>query len=147
MKLGSAGLSLIKSFEQCRLAAYLDSGLVWTIGWGHTGKEVVAGLTCTQQQADAWLEGDTQSAVAAVNHSLDIAIAQDQFDALVAFTFNVGITAEAHSTLLRLVNQRRFAEAADEFPKWCHDAGRVVDGLVNRRAAERALFMTNLLPG
>ena len=142
MKLGTAGLELIKSFEKCRLEAYLDEALVWTIGWGHTGKEVVSGLTCTQAQADAWLEGDAQSAVAAVNRSLDVALNQNQFDALVAFTFNVGITAESHSTLIKLVNQGRTVPAADEFSKWIHSGGHVSNGLVARRAAERALFLT-----
>ena len=147
MKVSYIGVNLIKSFEQCRLVAYLDGGGVWTIGWGHTGPEVIEGLTCTQLQADVWLEEDIAEAAAGVAKGLDVAVTQNQFDALVCFAFNVGVEAEEHSTLLRLVNQSRMQEAADQFPKWCHDNGQVVNGLVRRRAAERALFLTDMLPG
>lgn len=140
MKLGAAGKALIQSFEQCRLTAYMDGGGVWTIGWGHTGREVHEGLTCTQEQADAWFDQDVAVAVNALNKALDVAVNQNQFDALVSFTFNVGVRHATQSTLLRDVNAKRFAEAADEFPKWCHDNGETIPGLLRRRRAEQALF-------
>lgn len=142
MKLGSAGLALIKSFEQCRLTAYPDSGGIWTIGWGHTGPEVREGLVWTQAQADLQLVLDTHAAVIAVIKSLDVAVGQNVFDALVAFTFNVGVTAEAHSTLLRLVNAGYTGAASAEFLKWDHVAGVEIEGLKRRREAERALFLS-----
>jgi len=141
-KLGAAGLALIKSFEKLRLVAYQDEAGVWTIGWGHTGPEVRQGLVWTQAQADAQLEIDIRGAVLGVIKSLDIALGQNAFDALVTFTFNVGVAAEAHSTLLRLVNAGRRDAAAAEFGKWIHSGGHISNGLVARREAERRLFVT-----
>jgi lysozyme len=142
MLLGEAGLALIKRFEQCRLSAYFDTNRVPTIGWGHT-KGVKMGDTCTQEQADAWLLEDASDAIRAVNHLIDVALTQNQFDALVCFTFNVGSSALCVSTLRRLLNQGRTAAAATQFARWNHDNGVVIDGLTKRRAAERALFETN----
>lgn len=142
MKCGTAGVALLKSFEQCRLTAYQDERGVWTIGWGHTGPEVVEGLTWSQAQADAQLAIDIRErGELPVLRSIDVELTQNQFDALVCFTYNVGSGNEAHSTLCSLVNQRRFAEAADEFPKWDHAGGHVSAGLDRRRAAERELFV------
>ena len=140
MQLSDAGLSLIKSFEQCRLSAYPDQRGIPTIGWGHTAG-VVIGMTCNQDQADCWLKIDTAFAAHAVNNTVKVPIAQPEFDALVSFTYNVGIGSEAHSTLLQLINQSNFTAAAAEFPKWNHCKGVVDPGLTRRRAAEMALFL------
>jgi lysozyme len=139
MILGDAGRALIESFETCKLYAYQDQRGIWTIGWGHT-MGVVPYLTCTQADADAWFVQDTQAAVNAVMRSLDVAVNQNQFDALVSFTFNVGAGSEAHSTLLSLVNQGKFALAAAQFSFWNHVNGVPNAGLTRRRAAEQALF-------
>lgn len=141
-KIGSAGVAIIKSFETCRLTAYQDQGGVWTIGWGHTGPEVRAGLVWTQVQADLELANDLAGAVHGVAHGLTTEVSQNQFDALCSFTFNVGVGAEAHSTLLRMVNDQDFADAAAEFPKWDHVNGVPNAGLLRRRQAERALFLS-----
>jgi lysozyme len=141
MQLGAKGRALIQSFEQLRLESYLDPRGIPTIGWGHTGPEVCHPSTCTPEQADLWFTQDTYNAVQAVIRSLDVAVSQNQFDALVAFTYNVGAGSEAHSTLLRLVNQGKFIAAADQFNLWNHVDGQVSDGLTRRRAAERALFL------
>jgi lysozyme len=77
------GLNLTEQFEGLRLTAYQDQVGVWTIGYGHTGPDVHAGLTITQQQANNLLMQDTQSAAAAVNRLVTVAINQDEFDALV----------------------------------------------------------------
>ena len=138
------GLALIKSFESCRLTAYQDQHGVWTIGWGHTGPEVVAGLWWTQAHADVQLEIDAHGAVNAVNRSLDVAVNQNQFDALVDFTFNLGAGNEAHSTLLYYINAGNFVSAAAEFPKWNHVGGVPNAGLARRRAAEQALFTSGV---
>jgi lysozyme len=140
--LGSAGEDLIKSFETLRLTAYQDPGGIWTCGWGHTGPDVVEGTTCTPEQAEVWLQEDTQKAVNAVDTSIQTNISQAQFDALVSFTFNVGVGAEGHSMLARLVNARNFAGAAAEFPKWNHIDGVPSAGLSRRREAERTLFLS-----
>ena len=140
MNLGPKGTALIQSFERLCLVGYLDQGGVPTIGWGHTGPGIYEGQVCTIAQADAWFSQDTAKAVQAVNATVQVPLAQEQYDALVAFTFNVGASAEAHSTLCRLVNAGDMAGAAAEFPKWNHVGGVPSAGLTRRRAAEQALF-------
>lgn len=143
MKLGAAGLSLLKRFEGCKLIAYQDKNGIWTIGYGHTGSEVVEGLTWTQDQADAQLLIDSAWACTAVMKSLDVQVTQNEFDALVCFTYNVGSGNEAHSTLLALLNQGNRTAAADEFLKWDHVRKGVVSlGLERRCEAEQTLFLT-----
>jgi len=140
--LAEPGLALLKSFEQCRLSAYRDSAGIPTIGWGHTGPEVTMALTCSQDQADRWLVLDVQHSVDTCDANAPKNLTQNQFDALVVFTFNVGVGAEAHSTLLAKLKAGDMAGAADEFLKWDHAGGVVVPGLTRRRQAERALFLT-----
>lgn len=142
MKLGSAGLALLKRFEGCKLVAYQDQGGVWTIGYGHTGLDVHEGLVITQETADLWLQQDLQRTVLGVVKSLDIQLGQNAFDALVVFSYNVGLGNEAHSTLLKLVNATYYGAASAEFMKWDHIDGVENEGLKSRRAAERALFLT-----
>lgn len=139
--LGSAGEDLIKSFESFRPVAYQDQRGIWTCGWGHTGPDVVESTTCTPEQAEAWFQLDTQVAVAGIDGSLTTNVTQNQFDALVSFAFNVGVGAEAHSTMARLINARNFAGAAAEFPKWDHVNGVPNAGLLRRRTAEQQLFL------
>jgi lysozyme len=142
MRLGAKGEALIKSFETLALEAYLPTGKdKWTIGWGHTGPEVHPGLVWTPEQAEAAFLSDVAKAVLAVTRSTDVVLSQNQFDALVSFTFNVGVDAEEHSTLCKLVNARQWLQAADEFGRWNHQAGVVLAGLTRRRSAERALFV------
>src|ERR1700678_977661 len=121
-----AGLTLTKNFEGCRLSAYADQGGVWTIGYGHTGPGVHAGLTITQDQADIFLQSDMARAVACVNKLVTGPIVQCHFDALVDFAFNLGCACLATSTLLRAVNAGDFAGAASEFLRWDHVGGTVV---------------------
>lgn len=147
MKLGPKGEALIKSFETLRLSSYPDERGVWTIGWGHTGwyapgVAVGPGQTCTPEQAEAWFLEDTARAVAGVSRNVDVALTQDQFDALASFTYNDGVAALAHSTLLRDLNAGHAAQAADEFLRWDYAGGHVSDGLERRRKAERALFLS-----
>jgi lysozyme len=141
MQLGAAGKALIQSFEQCRLKSYQDGGGIWTLGWGHTGPAVGPESVCTQADADSWFLADVAGACRAVNSTVDVAMTQGQFDALVSFTFNVGAGNEAHSTLIRVLNGGDTAGAADQFLVWNKVNGQVSDGLSRRRAAERALFL------
>lgn len=142
MKYSKDGLALTESFESCRLVAYPDIKGVWTIGWGHTGVLVVPGLTCTQAQADAWLLQDCAAAEQAVNRFVCVSMTQHEFDALVDFTFNCGVTAFANSTLLKLLNAGNVHAAAHEFEKWDHASGKVVAGLLRRRLAEEKEFLS-----
>lgn len=152
MVYSKSGADLTKSFESCRYIAYFDDlGKVWTIAWGHT-RGVTQGLTCIPAQAEAWLAEDYGAAESAVNLLVVTAIllTQEQFDALVDFTFNVGVENFAHSTMLMLLRNNNFTMAALEFDKWDHAGGQVVAGLLRRREAERQEFLSgdNLhLPG
>lgn len=141
MQYSKIGLAqLTEAFESCRLVAYPDVRGVWTIGWGHTGPEVVEGLVWTQAQADVSLLDDKQRAQDCVNRNVFVPITQGEFDALVDFTFNVGCSAFEKSTMLKLINGYAFQSAAKEFEKWEYAGGHVVAGLLRRRLAEEAVF-------
>jgi lysozyme len=137
----AAGITLTEESEGLCLEAYQDSGGVWTIGYGHTSG-VSAGMTCTQAQAEAWLKEDLAIAEKSVSDLVEIVLSPNQYAALVDFEFNTG--ALASSPGLSLINSRNFEEAWDDhFCLWIHDAeGNVDQGLVTRRARERALFFS-----
>ncbi len=140
MTLSANGKAFIQGFEKLDLTAYQDEGGVWTIGWGHT--PAVEGQTCTLEQADTWFDEDTANAVGEVNKTITAPLTQNQFDALVSFTYNVGDSAEAKSTLARLVNEEDYARAAAQLLFWDHVGKGVSAGLLNRRKAEAKLFLT-----
>jgi lysozyme len=144
----SAALALTRSFEGLRLTAYQDSAGVWTIGFGHTGPEVRAGQHINEAEAEALLRADLGASVECVRQAVKVALAQQQFDALVDFCFNAGRGNLLGSTLLHDVNRGDFASAAAQFGLWVHAGGRVIPGLVRRRKAEAALFsgQGNLTP-
>jgi len=143
-----AGLALTKRFEGLRLVAYQDSKGVWTIGYGHT-KDVKKGDTCTREQAEKWLFEDAQSVVAAINATC-VPLSQNQFDALVDFAFNLGVTALFNSTLWRKVKIGDIIGASEQFARWNNitiyvNGSKVlkqIDGLTKRREAERILFLS-----
>ncbi len=141
MKISKEGLEFIEDVEGCKLFAYLDTGGVWTIGVGHTGPEVVKGLTWTMQQVTEALIKDTETAQNAVNKLVRVPITQNQFDALVSFVFNVGVGAFTKSTLLRKLNVMDYHGASKEFPRWNKDNGREILGLTKRRLLEQSLFL------
>lgn len=142
MNISEAGLSLIKEFEGCRLAAYQDVRGIWTIGVGHTGPEVVAGLVWTTGQATAALIHDTQRVVDALNTLIHVKATQGQFDGCCCLAYNIGLGAFGGSTLLRLLNQGDTNGAMEQFPKWDMAGAQVVPGLLRRRLAEQRLFNT-----
>ena len=139
-QIGKAGLDLIKDFEGLKLRAYLCPAKVWTIGYGSTGPHVTAGKVITEAQAEELLKHDLDRFEAAVTRLVTVPLHQNQYDALVSFAFNVGISALERSTLLKRVNAKLFDQAATEFAKWNRAAGRPLAGLTRRRAAEAALF-------
>lgn len=139
MQISKAGLDLIKNFEGLYLKAYRCPAGIPTIGYGHTAG-VAMGQTITQQQADDYLRRDVRQFERAVARLVTVPLTQGQFDALVSFAFNLGEGALAQSTLLRLLNAGDYAGAAAQFDRWNKAGGRVLPGLVRRRAAERALF-------
>jgi lysozyme len=149
--LGAKGEALIKAFESCMRAvpggfqAYLDPVNVLTIGWGHTndnGRQFDASTIWSRADCDTEFVNDMGTFVAAVNSLVKVPINQDQFDALVSFAFNLGAESLKTSTLLKKLNARDFAGAAQEFQRWNKAAGRVLPGLTRRRASEALLFQS-----
>ena len=138
---GLSGLKLTESFEGVRLKAYQDVKGIWTIGYGHTGPDVHPGLVITQPEADALLTKDVQNAVRCVNEAVKVQITQDEFDALVDFTFNDGSGNFEGSTLLKDLNAGNRTGAAAEFLLWVNSGGHRIPGLVRRRQAEEQLFL------
>ena len=137
-----AGASLIKQFEGLRLTAYQDSVSVWTIGWGHTGSDVTPYMKITESQAEELLLKDLVRFEKGVNELVKVHINQNEFDALVSFSFNLGVGALAESTLLKKLNAGDpKVEVGDEFLRWVKAGGETLPGLVRRREAERALFL------
>ena len=134
MPLTPEGLTLLKTWDGCRLMSYPDpatGAAPWTIGYGHTGPEVMAGLTITQEQAEAWLMDD----VAAAEQSLDrllpgVALSARQRDALISFCFNVGAEALERYTLRRrlLSSEAVGSVLAEELPRWCKGPSEPVEG-------------------
>jgi len=141
MNPSDSGLELIRTFEGIRLDAYQDAVGVWTIGIGHTGDDVIAGRSISEAEAMVLLRADAETAAAGVRSAVTVALSQGQFDALVSFAFNLGVAALKQSTLLNKLNAGDVSGAAEEFPRWVHAGGRKLNGLVKRRAAERALFL------
>jgi lysozyme len=144
MQISYVGKELLKEFEGFEEKAYLDTGNVWTIGYGTiriNGKPVEAGQTCTKEQASVWLEEDLAWAQTAVNRLVKVKLTQNMFDALVSFVYNIGESAFSKSTLLRLLNAEQYVMAANQFDRWVFDNGKKIQGLVNRRTREKQLFM------
>lgn len=140
MQYSEAGIALTKGYEGLRFTAYRDIAGVLTIGYGHTGPDVFEGQIIDEPTAESLLRADMATAVAAVNHMVNVPLNQNQFDALCDFAFNCGVGALKGSTLLRLINKGELDIAASQFSLWVHAGGQVVAGLVRRRADEAALF-------
>lgn len=140
MKTSKQGIELIKKYEGLRLTAYKCPSDVWTIGYGHT-RDVTKGMHITGKQAEKFLQEDLKAFEDAVNDYVKVPINQNQFDALVSFSFNCGSGALKKSTLLRKLNARDFSGAANEFLKWNKSNGIILEGLVKRRKDERELFL------
>ncbi|KIA79438.1 lysozyme [Chromobacterium amazonense] len=142
MQTSSNGIQLIQQFEGLRLTAYQDSVGVWTIGYGHTGPDVRAGLSISDSQATQLLSQDLRRFEQGVSNLVKVAINQNQFDALISFSYNLGLGNLQSSTLLRLLNQGDYRGAAGQFPLWDKAGGKVLPGLQKRRQAEQALFLS-----
>lgn len=134
MKTSDQGLDLLTQREGKRNDAYLDSVGVPTIGVGHTGPEVHLGLHWTDEQVEEALTKDVERFENAVNNGVRVDLPQYSFDALVSFSFNVGVSAFETSTLLRRINASD-PGAADEFDRW-HRPPEIAP----RRTGEREQF-------
>lgn len=139
MKTSEEGKALIKKFEGCELKAYLCPAQVWTIGYGHTAG-VNEGDVCTQEDADRMLSEDLEEFEGYVREAVDVALEQNEFDALVAWTYNLGPGNLQSSTMLKRINENKFEDVPSEMRRWNKSGGKVLDGLVRRREAEALLF-------
>lgn len=146
MRLSIKGLELIKKFEGLRLTSYLCSANVPTVGYGHTGPDVKLNMRITEEEAEKYLLQDVQSSEQCVSSFVKAKINQNEYDALVSFTFNVGPTAFVNSTLLKLLNAGSDKKViASEFSRWVKgEANKEIPGLVRRREQERKLFLEKI---
>lgn len=136
---------LMHEFEGCRLKAYPDPGSrdghPWTIGWGSTGPGIGPGVVWTQEQADARFLDDLTKFGAKVAALIgDAPTSAHQMAALVSLAYNIGVGALGRSTVLRRHKAGDFAGAQKAFAMWSKNDGRVMAGLVRRRAAEAELY-------
>lgn len=141
MNLSQNGIALIKRFEGCKLIAYQDIVGVWTIGYGFT-KGVKPGDYMSQEACDSRLLTEVRQYEASVLQACTVAPNQNQFDALVCFAWNIGITGMSCSSVIKYHNKKDIINAAKSFSMWNKAGGKVVQGLVNRRAAEAALYLS-----
>lgn len=139
------GLELVKRFEGFSPRPYLCPAGYWTIGYGKVlGRQwnnEWGKLVITQRQAENMLIEDLKKYEKAILPLIDVEIHDYMLDALVSFTYNVGVFAFKASTLRKRLNNYEFYECADQFLKWVYAGGRKLQGLVKRREAERALFL------
>ena len=140
MNISNKGIELIKKYEGCRLSSYKCPAGVWTIGYGHT-KGVREGMNITLKEANIFLQNDLKIHEKNVAKLVKVPLNQNQFDALVSFEFNVGISNFQKSTLLKKLNKNDFIGASGEFEKWIYANHKPLLGLAKRRKAEKELFL------
>ena len=139
MKTSAEGIALIKKFEGLELDSYQCSANVWTLGYGHT-QGVAEGDSCSEEEAEIILVNDLKEFETYVNALVDVELDQNQFDALVAWTFNLGPTNLRTSTLLKKLNAGEYNDVPSEIKRWNRAGGQVLDCLIRRREAEALLF-------
>ena len=146
MSVSNKGVDLICEFEGKRLVAYDDGVGVWTIGFGTikypNGVRVKKGDTCTLDQAKEYMRHDLIEFEHTVNSSVKVPLNQNQFDALVSLSYNIGSSAFKSSTLVKKLNTGDYQGAADQFNVWVNAGGKRMQGIVNRRDREKLLFLS-----
>lgn len=142
MKASNEIKELIKGWEGCRLTAYVCPAGALTIGYGHTGSDVIPGKKITQEQADELFERDIDKFAASVAPMVEgVALRQSQFDAIVSLAYNIGGGAFYRSTLLRKLKANPDDPSIPaEFRRWSKSGGKVLPGLVKRREREAAVY-------
>ena len=150
LSLSSAGLIAITQFEGFSDKVYIPiKGDVPTAGYGHTGPDVdrlPVGTYITKEQALQWLAEDTQEAQDAIQACVKVPLSQQEFDAYVSFTFNVGGSAFCNSTLVKKLNAEDYYGACRELHRWVYAQGRVVKGLEARRKMENLMCIAGEYP-
>ena len=145
MKINDTGRALIEHFEGLELQAYKCPAGVWTIGYGHT-EGVKKGDTVTAQEAEVLLMADLYEAEEGVQKAVGMApTTENQFGAFVSLAYNIGVGAFRTTSAVRLHKEGRYEEAANAFKLWNKVGGKVLKGLVTRRAAEENLYRSHAL--
>ena len=140
MNTSAEGIALIKKFEGCELKAYQCSAGVWTIGYGHT-KDVEEGDTISKDQAEEMLVEELHEYENYVNEYVNVALSQNQFDALVSWVYNLGPANLSASTMLKVLNSGEYEDVPAQMKRWNKAGGKVLEGLIRRREAEACLFV------
>lgn len=141
-KINDAGLALVKQFEGMRLEAYRCPAGILTIGYGSTGPHVREGMTITPGEAERYLMLDLRRFETGVEAMTDMVPTNDnQFSAMVALAFNIGLGAFAGSTVLKRHKAKNYAGAGNAFLLWVKAGGTTLKGLIKRREAERKLYL------
>jgi lysozyme len=142
MTTSAAMRAMIENWEGNELTAYQDMVGVWTIGYGHTGSDVYEGLTISQAEADELLSDDLHSFEIGVTNLVgDAATSQQQFDAMVSFSYNLGLGALGGSEVLSYHLAGNYPAAAADFNHWANAGGHQVQALLNRRNGEAAVYL------
>lgn len=142
MRTNNAGVALIKKFEGLRLKSYLCPRKIPTIGFGHTGPDVQLGMEINEREAEQLLKGDLLRFEHGVEEALTVPATENEFSAMVCLAFNIGMTRFRQSSVLRFHNQGKKLSAANAFLMWVFVNKQKTLGLVRRRTAERALYVS-----
>ena len=146
MNISQDGITFLKDREGFRAVPYKDSAGLDTIGFGHKILKGEHFGSIGSMEATSLLIKDLDFPISVINNAVEVHLEQCQFDALCSFIYNVGAHAFGTSTLLKVLNEEKYGEAANEFLKWCFDTvnGNKVrnDGIYKRRVLERELFLT-----
>jgi len=148
MHISKEGLALIKKFEGCPqenglAVSYKCAAGVWTIGYGSTkyeGKPVEGGMCITMQESEELLIHEMAEYEGYVNDLVEVQLHQHQFDALVAWVFNLGPSNMKASTMLKVINSSAHEDVPSQIKRWNKANGKVLEGLTRRRLAESLLY-------
>lgn len=141
MRLNQDGIDLIKQFEGLELEAYLCPAGKATLGYGSTGPDIKLGMKWTKEQAEDRLKNDLGTFSKGVRNLIKVVLNENQFSAVVALAYNIGLGNFKSSPLLKKLNANDFPGASAEFERWNKGGGKILKGLVKRREAEKTLFL------
>ncbi|HBW3346601.1 lysozyme [Klebsiella pneumoniae] len=127
--------------EGVRYNPYRDVVGVWTVCYGHTGKDIMLGKTYTESECQALLDNDLNTVAREIDPYITQPIPETMHAALYSFAYNVGAENFKTSTLLRKINQGDYKGACDQLRRWIYADGKKWQGLVNRREIEREVCL------
>jgi lysozyme len=146
--IGTAGLALLQNSEGYRPKPYLDPAGIPTVCWGHTGSDIVWNKTYTKAECEIIRDRDIVTHLTGIKRCIKVPLTQNQQDAVLDLSFNIGVSRTCSSTLVAKLNRGDYVGAANEFPKWnkakVNGKYVVLPGLDRRRKAERDLFLTKV---